>query len=282
LLPSERAQRARLARYNALPRHEAMRELRAALPGHGFAPAAFEPFIAAFERERHEILRHGDPALAPLATLVNRYVRYVRGHDEGGEHTVATYIEPAAGQSLAAIGERLRRDVAGMEVTVTGRALLESELYQVLRRELAAFLLLALVGNIALLLATFGVIEAVIIMAPVAWAVGALLAGMWFAGSPLNPVNLIAPTLVLGLGVDYGAFLVAGAREVGEIGEAIRRNGRALVVTGLTTVVGFGCLSLSRYPALSSMGLLAAAGLALALTASMILVPALWVALRRA
>jgi predicted RND superfamily exporter protein len=254
-----------------------VRDLRAALPRHGFTPTAFDPFIAAFERERHEILRRGDPALAPLATLIDRYVR-----ERGGAYTVATHIEPAAGESLAAIGERLRHDLAGLDVTVTGRALLESELHRVLRRELVAFLLLALVGNVALLLATFGVIEAVIIMAPVAWAVGALLAGMWLTNTPLNPVNLIAPTLVLGLGVDYGAFLVAGAREVGDISEAIRRNGRALVVTGFTTVVGFGCLSLSRYPALSSMGMLAAAGLLLALAASTILVPAMWVTLRRA
>ncbi len=277
LLPSARTQRERLARYNALPRRTAMRDLRAALPRHGFSAAPFESFIAEFERERHEILHRGDPALTPLAPLIDRYVR-----EQGGEYTVATHVEPAPGESLGTVGSRLHDDLAGTDVTVTGRTLLESALHRVLRRELVGFLLLALLGNVVLLLATFGLTEAVIIMAPVAWAVSALLAAMWSTGTPLNPVNLIAPTLVLGLGVDYGAFLVAGAREAGDIGEAVRHNGRALVVTGLTTVVGFGCLSLSRYPALSSMGLLAAAGLLLALAASMILVPALWGALRRA
>jgi predicted RND superfamily exporter protein len=53
----------------------------------------------------------------------------------------------------------------------------------------------------------------------------------------------------------------------------------ALLVTGFTTIVGFGCLSLSIYPALSSMGLLAAIGLLLSLVTSILFVPALWVSI---
>jgi predicted RND superfamily exporter protein len=94
-------------------------------------------------------------------------------------------------------------------------------------------------------------------------------------------VNLIVPTLVLGLGVDYGAYLVTGARERGGMPAAIRSTGRALLVTGFTTIAGFGFLGLSRYPALSGMGILAAEGLLLALVASIVLVPALWAMMSR-
>jgi predicted RND superfamily exporter protein len=275
VLPSARAQGERLARFNRLPRRAAMQALRAALPRHGFAAQPFEPFISGFEREHHEILRPGDPALAPLAPLIDRYVR-----EQGGMYTVATHIEPAASESLVTLAERLRRDLAGMDVSVTGRTLLEGELRSVLRDELRAFLLLALVGNVILLLATFGLADTVVIIGPVGWAIAALLAGMSLTGAALNPVNLVVPTLILGLGVDYGAFMVAAAREAGPMAGALRRNGRALVVSGLTTAVGFGALSLSRYPALSSMGLLAATGLLLALASSLVLVPALWAALR--
>jgi hypothetical protein len=148
-------------------------------------------------------------------------------------------------------------------------------------QELAVFAALALAGNFVLLLATFGrVSDAVVILAPVVWAVAALLAGMHWLGLALDPVNLIVPTLILGLGVDYGAYLVAGAREHRGISAAMRASGRALVVTGFTTVAGFGFLALSRYPALSGMGSLAAAGLLLALIASVALTPALWTVTR--
>lgn len=273
LLPSERTQRRRLERYNRLPRRAAMQAFRAALARHGFATGPFEPFIAWFEREHHEIVRAGDPALAPLSFLIDRYVR---GRD--GTHAVATYIEPAPAVSLESVGERLRRELPTVEMTVTGRPVLEAELYRVVRRELIAFLVWSLFGNLLLLRITFGRLrDALIILVPVVWASAALLALMSLTGMPLNPVNLIAPTLILGLGVDYGAFLVARAREQGGMSAAIRSNGKALVVTGLTTVVGFGCLSLSTYPALSSMGLLAAIGLLLSLISSIFLVPALWV-----
>jgi predicted RND superfamily exporter protein len=271
LLPSEETQRRRLARFNAMPRAEAMRTFRAALPRHGFVADGFEPFIAWFERGQSNVLRLGDPALQPLTFLLDRYIR-----SAPDEITVATYIEPASAESLEAVRARLQADLPGMELTVTGRPLLEAELGGVLRRELAFFLFLSLLGNFALLLATFGARDALVILVPVVWAAVALLAGMWLAGVPLNPVNLIAPTLILGLGVDYGAFVVARAREEGGMPAAIRTNGKALVVTGLTTVIGFGCLSLSAYPALSSMGLLAGSGLMLSLIASIVLLPALW------
>ena len=48
LLPSEQTQRARLARYNALPRAPAVRDLRESLSRHGFKTAPFEPFLNAF------------------------------------------------------------------------------------------------------------------------------------------------------------------------------------------------------------------------------------------
>jgi predicted RND superfamily exporter protein len=118
------------------------------------------------------------------------------------------------------------------------------------------------------------------VLAPVVWAAAALLAGMAWTGVALDPVNLIVPPLVLGLGVDYGAFLVTSARGGEGMPAAVRSTGRALVVTAFTTIAGFGFLGLSRYPALSGMGVLAAAGLTLALVASIVLVPALWTSLR--
>lgn len=271
LLPSELTQRRRLARFNALPRAAAMQAFRAALTRHGFVVEAFEPFIEWFEREQHGVLRLGDPALEPVSFLVDRYIR-----GGSGGYSVATYAEPATIAGLQAVQTGLRNDLPAMPLTLTGRPLLEVELDAVLRRELAFFLALSLLGNFALLLAAFGARDALVILLPVAWAAVALLAGMRLTGVSLNPVNLIAPTLLLGLGVDYGAFVVARAREEGGMPAAIRANGKALVVTGLTTVLGFGCLSLSVYPALASMGLLAAIGLFLSMVVSIVLLPGLW------
>jgi len=276
LVPSEQTQRERLNRYNHLPRAAAMQIFRAALKAQGFATEPFADFISRFQTEQHEIVHVGDASLSPVSFLIERHIG-----GRPGAYTVATYVEPTGNESLDTIGARLRRHLPSTPVALAGRALLEGELHRVLRRELVLFLAFALCGNFVLLWATFGTArDALVILTPVVWAVAALLAGMWCVDLTLDPVNLIAPTLVLGLGVDYGAFVVAAARQQGDMAAAIRSTGRALVVTGLTTVVGFGFLSLSRYPALSGMGLLAAFGLLLSLIVSIVLLPALWTVIR--
>ena len=184
LLPSERTQRARLERYDRLPRRAAMRTFRVALARHGFAAAPFEEFISRFEGGHDEIVRPGDPALAPLSFLLDRFVR-----SRDGSHTVASFIEPAEGVRLETVAERLRRDLPGIDAIVTGRPVLEAELDRVVRREIVLFLLWALVGNLLLLRVGFGnLADALIIFLPVLWASVALLAG--WRGRPLfNPVT---------------------------------------------------------------------------------------------
>ena len=56
---------------------------------------------------------------------------------------------------------------------------------------------------------------------------------------------------------------------------AVRHGGRALVISALTTMAGFGFLGLSHYPALARMGLFTAVSLFLCLAASVSVLPAL-------
>ena len=53
-------------------------------------------------------------------------------------------------------------------------------------------------------------------------------------------------------------------------------TGRALVLTSLTTLVGFGSITLSHYPGLKSMGYVAVIGISACLLASIIVLPAIF------
>jgi predicted exporter len=271
VLPSARTQQARLALYNQLPRAAAAEELRAAFVRHGFVPQRFADFLADFAQPRHDLVGIDSPALAPLTFLVNHHV-----HVGPAESIVATYIQPAAGIRLRTVAERLQHDAGALRPVVAARALLEEELGAVLRGELARFFALGLIGNFVLLLISFGSARlAVVILAPVVLVAIALFAGMWATGTALDPVNLIVTPLIFGIGVDYGVYIVARAREQGSVPEAIRYAGRAVVVTALTTITGFGFLGLARYPALATMGVLAGVGLFLCLVLSIVLLPPL-------
>jgi predicted RND superfamily exporter protein len=245
--------------------------LRDSLELHGFAPEPFAYFFADFQREREEIVHIDNPALRPMAFLIDHHVRARRG-----EYIVATYIQPAASVSLGTIATRLHDDLGEMRFTVAGRTLLEESLGLILRRELVLFLVAALVGNLILLLISLGSLGmALVILAPPALAVVALSATMWALGLAIDPVNLAAVPLILGLGVDDAVYIIAAAGGRTRFGKAFRHGGRALVITSLTTVAGFGFLGLSRYPALATMGRLSGAGLFLCMILTVVLLPAL-------
>jgi uncharacterized protein len=270
LLPSPDTQRARLARYAALPRAEAVEILRTALPQHGFVLQPFQGFLEQFTLPREALIELGDEGLAPLQPAIDRYVRT---HDGG--YFVATYVEPAPGKTFDEIVARLQRDSGALAPMLASRAQLEAELERMLRRELVVFLTLAIVGNLFLLWRAAGSIRiAPVLMIPALLGVLLVFAGMTVAGIALDPVNLIVLPLILGIGVDDAVYLYAGIRSGQRVDEAMHESGRALVMTSYTEIAGFGCLALSRSPALATMGLLAAVGLLVSLTATVAVLPA--------
>jgi predicted RND superfamily exporter protein len=75
---------------------------------------------------------------------------------------------------------------------------------------------------------------------------------------------------VLALSVDYGVFMTA------RLGGAVSaETERAVLLSGLTSLSGFGALLLARHPALFSLGLTVSLGLFAALISALVLLPCL-------
>ena len=275
LLPSERTQRERLALFNALPREAAVRDLRVALEKHGFVASQFDGFFADFAAPHDAVVHAGDAALRPFAGVLGRFVRQ---HSAG--FTVATYVEPAASVSLAIVADRLHKDLPGMSFIVASRSLLEEELGHLLRRELVGFCVASFVLNFVLVFWNFpqlGLTCAILI--PEAVVIVAFLALVELTGIGIDPVTLIVVPLILGIGVDNCVYVAARYQQGEPPDQAVRHGGRALVISALTTMVGFGFLGLSHYPALARMGVFTAVSLFLCLAAAVAVLPALVVAL---
>ena len=271
LLPSERTQRERLALFNALPREAAIHDLRQALEKYGFVASRFDTFFAAFAPPRDSVVRWGDPALRPFEGLLGRFVRQ---HPDGA--TVATYVEPAANVSLAAIADRLHREIPGAFFIVASRSLLQEELGRLLRRELVGFCVASFILNLILVLwnfPRFGLACAILI--PEVLVIAGFLALLELTGVGIDPVTLIVVPLILGIGVDNCVYVAERYQQGETPGEAVQHGGRALVISALTTMAGFGFLGLSHYPALAHMGLFTAVSLFFCLAASVSVLPAL-------
>ncbi len=77
-------------------------------------------------------------------------------------------------------------------------------------------------------------------------------------GHPIQLFNILALLLILGMGVDYGVFLLA------ETGENKHRAFLSVTLAAAGTLLAFGLLALSATPALSAFGLTMLLGISLA------------------
>lgn len=121
-----------------------------------------------------------------------------------------------------------------------------------------------------------------------------LMADIWtlglmsLVGVDITIISYLIPTLLLIVGTGDGVhFLVkyhAALRDLGDrrraLEETLRKIGRALFLTSLTTAVGFGALTTARIRIVQEFGLITAAGVFIAFLLSVLFIPALLLLLK--
>ena len=106
----------------------------------------------------------------------------------------------------------------------------------------------------------------------VLWSVGML--GLF--GFSLNPANMIAFPLILGVGVDNGVHVLHDwliRRKEGKAGVSAA-IGRGVLVKALTTMIGFAALMLSTERGLVGLGLILTLGVGCSMAAALVILPA--------
>jgi hopanoid biosynthesis associated RND transporter like protein HpnN len=95
-------------------------------------------------------------------------------------------------------------------------------------------------------------------------------------GLPLNPANMIAFPLILGVGVDNGVHVLHDhliRRREGRDGVS-RAIGRGVLVKALTTMIGFAALMISTERGLAGLGFILALGVGCSMLSALVLLPA--------
>jgi hopanoid biosynthesis associated RND transporter like protein HpnN len=113
-------------------------------------------------------------------------------------------------------------------------------------------------------------------VAPLVLAVLFSLGLLGLFGVPLNPANMIAFPLILGVGVDNGVhvlhdYLLRRREQRGTISYAI---GRGVLVKALTTMIGFGTLMLASERGLAGLGLILTLGVGCSMLTALVFLPA--------
>jgi predicted RND superfamily exporter protein len=107
------------------------------------------------------------------------------------------------------------------------------------------------------------------------------LGTLWLAGLmgwldvPFNPANIMTLPLVIGIGVTNGIHILNRYAEERTPGILSRSTGKAVLVSGLTAIAGFGSLMLAEHRGIHSLGVIMSVGIATCMIAGLTFLPAL-------
>lgn len=273
-LPSDAAQRARLA---SLPDAEVLAaRMRDAVANQPIAvrPDLFAPFIADVEAARHARLltradlRGTSMALAVDALLTERDGRWsamlpLRAPD------AARATQPASSLDATPIRAAVARagvpDALFVDMKAEADRLYVSYVHEDIRLSLAGFAAIA----VLLLIALRSPRRVVRALAPLVAAVLVVTAGFALAGVPLTILHLVGMLLIVAVGSNYALFFC----KRDDAQPVTPHTLVSLLIANLATVAGFGLLALSRVPLLETFGLTVGPGAMLALAFAAILAP---------
>jgi predicted exporter len=280
-LPPRSQQEAAFAALAGLDPETTVASLRTAAETAGFDPSAF-PELESMLRDnlgraqRREVVTLDELHRLGAGELADTFFRPLGGH-----LVAAGYLFPTGGllpgPEQADAVARVQASLSSTpDFALTGFAVVAAELTERVRRDFRGVTWLATAIVVALVLVGSRSWKATALaLLPVAVALLWLLALMRVTGSSFNVLNIVLVPMLVGLGVDNGVHLVFDSRETGDAARSLRSLFRPMFVSAITTIAGFGSLATVEHPAVASMGELTAAGITLALIATLLVLPPL-------
>jgi uncharacterized protein len=232
------------------------RELRSALERNGFAAEHFQLAIdglAALHAGREVPPTEAIERLAasPLRGVVERHLL-----KNGGSFHLLFYLHY---QGEEFNQEAFLRELAAADPSAraTSVDLVSAQLAESVKRSFVKGFILGGVLVLLLLLAHFETLAGVLYsLCPVFAGVIAMLGLLAATGMGLNFMNAMVLVTILGMGSDYGLHIghrVAAVSPDWQQAEFVQA-GRAVFLSALTTIAGFGSLAFADYGALASIG----------------------------
>jgi len=271
LLPDPAKLAERKARLRQIDAERVLADFKWVVGQSAFSPSAFDEY-ADFLRA---LLTSEPPGMAAVARYPSMAATLT---------TCAGSASPCEGMSVALMGRPQQtpgvRDQAITAIrsaleavpgaTLTGLGVVGYDVEHSVRHALPLVVAVAGAGVFVLVYLAFrSVRDALLALLPVVFGKAVLLGYMSVAGESLNLANMAAMPLLIGIGVDYGIFLVSVSKLSSKRAESpavfrgrIGSSLHAIIMTVCTTALGFGSLALTSVPAVQSLGRLIAVGVA--------------------
>jgi predicted exporter len=271
-LPSLAAQQ---LRRDALPDKAVLRDtLRRAAAGLNLETGALNPFLDDVDAARRggfvtaDDLRGTSLALGFAALILHRADRW--------SALLPLHAPAPAGGSAPDIDlGRVQGALTAARLTDTRVLDLKAEtdaLYASYLREALHLSLSGLASIVVLLLLVLRSAARVVrVLAPLLLAVLSVAAGLVSCGQQLTILHLVGMLLIVAVGSNYALFFDRERRGVPDADAALTLA--SLAIANVSTVIGFGLLSLSQVPVLDDLGMTVGPGAFLALIFSALMTP---------
>ena len=239
-----------------------------------FERAFFDDLRSTFDTLRHQDASSGLSQADLPEPIRNRFI------GRSGKFLLQVYPKIDVWirtNQLAFVGE-----LRGVVPEVTGDPVQLLEYTTLLKQSYETAAYYALAAMVGLVYLQFRSVRSVLLA-----HVPVVLSGIWLVGLmglfgvPFNPANIMTLPLVVGIGVTYGVHILTRFAEEKNPAILAKSTGKAVLVSGLTTVAGFGSLILAKHQGIVSLGFVMSVGVAAAMLGGLISLPALLVLFRR-
>jgi len=215
------------------------------------------------------------PELGDLPqSLVTRFV------GQGGRHLLKIYARDNTWDMDALA--KFVADVRSVDPRATGNPLQTYEASQTMQRSYMMAALYSVVGIVIAIWLDFrSVRHTLLAMLPLGLGLVQTFGLMGLMDIPLNPANMIALPLLIGVGVEDGVHIVHDYRSQPGRYRLTPSTTIAMLLTSLTNVASFASLMIASHRGLYSLGRVMTLGTTCCLLTSVILLPAFFVWLTR-
>ncbi len=246
----------------------------------GIRPAPFEPGLDLLAQAVSLTKPIGPEDFASNQQTKLLLGRYIKKKEHGWK--AAVYLYPPANRwRREAPPEALRlAEQLGPKAQLTGVNRINQRVRAMVLRDawIAGFLGLGLVTLI--LWIDFRNPRSVLLaLMPLLLGITMMIGGMVLFGIQMNFINIFVTTMIIGIGVDYGIYILHRYGEVkhlpeAEFTQALRETGKAVAAAATSTIVGFGSIIFSHYSGLRSTGEVAILGALFTSLVAITLLPA--------
>ncbi len=170
--------------------------------------------------------------------------------------------------------ETITRDVPG----ASGMPVMMKAMVQTATEQGALALLYAFIAFFVILMIDFRSIKTTLIATlPLILTLIWMLGIMGLTGFPFSIINIIGLPLILGIGIDDGVHIIHRYKVEGRtnLSYTVSSIGKAIFLTTVTTLLGFGSLIPSTYRGYGSLGTLVVMGIGLCFLMSVVILPAI-------